>query len=92
MLQSVLLFAGMGLMMYFLMIRPQQQQRKKLQELLGTLRSGDRVVTSSGIIGQVITVREKTVTLRTADSKLEVLKSTIAEITEKSNAAADTAA
>jgi preprotein translocase subunit YajC len=68
---------------YFIFIRPQQKKSKELQNLLGSLKSGDKVVTSSGIVGTVVTVKERTVSLRSADTKIEVLKSAIAEITER---------
>lgn len=72
--------------MYFLMIRPQSQQRKKQSKLLETLKSGDKVVTSSGIVGVVITVKDNTVSLRSADAKMEVTKSSVAQILEGSAA------
>jgi preprotein translocase subunit YajC len=68
---------------YFALIRPQQKKQKQQAELLKAIRGGDKVMTSSGIIGVVITVKEKSVTLRSADSKFEVAKSAIAEITER---------
>jgi preprotein translocase subunit YajC len=68
---------------YFLLIRPQRVRAKQQDSLLKNLKSNDRVVTSSGIIGVVITVKEKSVTIRSADSKFEVLKSAVTEITEK---------
>jgi protein translocase subunit yajC len=49
---------------YFLLIRPQQKARKKHQEFLAKLKKGDRVVTSSGIIGTVVDVGEDTVSLK----------------------------
>jgi preprotein translocase YajC subunit len=51
--------------------------------LLETLRSGDRVVTTSGIIGVVVTVKDKTISLRSADAKMEVTKSSVVEILER---------
>ena len=68
---------------YFVFIRPQQKKAKALQATLGSLRSGDKIVTSSGIVGTVITVKEKTVSIRSADTKLEVLKSAVSDITER---------
>lgn len=68
---------------YFLLIRPQQKRAKQHAELLKTLRPGDKILTSSGIYGVVLTVKEKTVTLRSADSKLEISKASVAEITER---------
>jgi preprotein translocase subunit YajC len=74
----------MGFVMYFIMIRPQRQRQKQLDALLKSVKPGDKVVTGSGIVGVVITVKERTVTLRSGETKLEVLKSTVSEITEKS--------
>lgn len=74
----------MIVIMYFILIRPQQQQRKRQEKLLQALKSGDKVVTSSGIVGMIITVKDKTVSLRSADTKMEVTKSSVAEILESS--------
>jgi preprotein translocase subunit YajC len=73
----------MGFVMYWIMIRPQRQRQKQLETLLKSVRPGDKVLTASGIVGVVLSVKEKTVTLRSADTKLEVLKSTISEVTER---------
>jgi len=70
--------------MYFMMIRPQSQQRKRQAKLLETLKSGDKVVTASGIVGVVVTVKDKTVSLRSSDAKMEVTKSSVTEILERS--------
>ncbi|HLZ52851.1 MAG TPA: preprotein translocase subunit YajC [Verrucomicrobiae bacterium] len=75
----------MVVMMYFLLFRPQSQQRKRQEKMLQALKSGDKIVTSSGIIGQVITVKDKTVSLRSADAKMEVTKGSVAEILESSS-------
>jgi len=63
-----------------------RSQKKKAQEhaaLLKSVKPGDKVATSGGIVGTIISVREKNVTLRSADAKLEITKSAIAEITER---------
>lgn len=67
---------------YFILIRPQQKRAKEQRKLLEGLKSGDKVVTSSGLIGEVITVKDTTVTLRCSDSKLEVTKESVVAITE----------
>lgn len=72
---------------YFVLIRPQQKKAKEHQQLLKTVKPGDKVVTSGGILGVVVTVKEKTITLRSADAKFEITKSAIAEITERSGEA-----
>ncbi|MDE3066431.1 MAG: preprotein translocase subunit YajC [Verrucomicrobiota bacterium] len=72
----------MAVMMYFVLFRPQQQQRARHAQLLKNLKSGDRVVTASGIVGVIITVKDKTVSLRSADAKMEMTKSSVTEILE----------
>ena len=67
---------------YFILIRPQQKRAKEQRKLLEALKSGDKVITSAGIIGEVITVKDKTVSLRSADAKLEVTKDSVVAITE----------
>jgi preprotein translocase subunit YajC len=56
--------------------------------MLANLKSGDKVVTSSGIVGVVITVKDKTVSLRSADAKMEVTKASVTEILESSDTSA----
>lgn len=69
---------------YFVFIRPQQRKAKEHDSMMKGIRSGDKIVTSSGIVGIVVSVKEKTVAIRSADTKLEVLKSAVTEITERS--------
>ncbi len=70
---------------YFILIRPQQKKAKEHDALVKNLKRGDKVVTSSGIIATVVNVQEKTVSIRSADTKLEILKSAVSEITEKAS-------
>ncbi len=69
---------------YFALIRPQQKKAKDHANLLKAIRPGDKIVTSSGIVAVVVTVKEKTLSIRSADAKLEITKSAVAEITERS--------
>lgn len=68
---------------YFVLIRPQQRKAKEHATLLKAVRAGDRVITTSGIVGIVLSVKEKTLSIRSADSKFEITKSAIAEISER---------
>ncbi len=82
-------FAPMVLLVivfYFVLIRPQQKRAKQQAQLVSALKAGDKVVTTSGIVGTVITVKDKTVSLRSADAKMEVIKSSVTEILESSTA------
>lgn len=67
---------------YFLIIRPQQKKQRQAQtereELLASLKSNDKVITSGGIYGTIVAVRENTVQLRIAQGvSIEVLRSAI---------------
>ena len=53
---------------YFILIRPQQKQRKQHQEMLSKLGKGDHVVTSGGIIGVIVHEAEQALTIRTAEN------------------------
>lgn len=83
MIQMVSMLVLMGVVFYFALIRPQQKRAKQQQQMLGNLKPGDKIITSSGIVGAVITVKEKTVTIRSADTKLEITKGAVSEITER---------
>jgi preprotein translocase subunit YajC len=65
---------------YFAMIRPQQKKARQHSELLKAVKAGDRVLTTGGVIGVVITVKEKSLSIRSADSKMEITKSAVAQI------------
>jgi len=66
---------------YFLLIRPQQKRQRQLQETISSLRIGDRVVTTGGILGVITTVRDASFIIRSADkTMIEVARSAIADI------------
>jgi preprotein translocase subunit YajC len=85
MLQMLGTFAILGIIFYFLMIRPQQAKAKEHAQLLKGLKPGDKILTTGGILGVIITVKDKSLSIRSADAKLEILKSAVSEITEKSS-------
>jgi preprotein translocase subunit YajC len=76
--QFLLLFAPLFAIWYFLVIRPQQQQRRKLQTMLANLKTGDRVVTSGGIHGTIVSFRNGVVQLQIANQvKVDVTRTAI---------------
>jgi preprotein translocase subunit YajC len=80
-LSSLLPFVFMGVLFYFLLIRPQQKRQKQHQQLLANLKTGDRVVTSGGIHGLISNVKETTFLLKVADNvKIEIDKSAISGV------------
>jgi len=84
-LGSPLVLMGlMVVMFYFLMIRPQQRQRKEMAARIASLQSGDKVVTSAGIHGIVHNVKEHTVILKVSEgTMLEFDKSAVASVHKK---------
>jgi preprotein translocase subunit YajC len=74
-------FILMIVVVWFLLIRPQRKRQKEQQAMLNALAKGDRVVTSSGMIGTVVGINEKDniVVLKVGDdTKIEFLRSSIA--------------
>jgi preprotein translocase subunit YajC len=66
---------------YFLLIRPQKAKEKERQRMLENLAKNDEVVTSSGIHGTIVNLKDKTVTLRIDENvKMEVERSCISYI------------
>ena len=78
-------FIAILAIMYFLVIRPQQQRMKAHQALLAGIKRGDVVVTSGGIIGKVVKVMENDeVLIEIADEvRVRVVKGTIADLRSK---------
>jgi preprotein translocase subunit YajC len=69
---------------YVLLIRPQQKRQRQLQETIATLKIGDRVVTTGGVIGVITTIRDTSFLIRSADkSILEIARSAIAGVDEE---------
>ena len=75
--------------LYFVFMRPQQKRAKQHQEMMKTLKSGDKVATSSGIIGVIVSVKDRSVSIRSEESKFEVLKSAVTEVLERKSEPAE---
>ena len=87
-MQFVLLFVPLFVIWYFLVIMPQQRQRKKTQEMLASLKTGDRVLTSGGIFGTIVGFREEVVQLQVASQvKIDVARSAISNLLPAEGAA-----
>jgi len=78
--------AGAGLPI--MLIRPQRRQQEKHRQLLASLQRGDRIVTSGGIIGEVVHLKDDEVTVKSGESRLIVQRSNIANILNRSVEAA----
>src|SRR5689334_16115985 len=74
---------------YFILLRPQQKRAKEQGEMLKSLKAGDKIVTSGGVVATIITVKEKSLSIRSADSKMEITKNAVAEVVERSGEASE---
>ncbi len=71
--------------LYLVMIKPQQKRQKQWQEMLGSIKAGDRVTTSGGIRGIILSIKEDVIIIRVAPDgiKMEVVKTAIASVTQE---------
>lgn len=78
---TLIMFGAIGLIFYFMIIRPQQKRAKERDKLLSSIQKGDKVMTSGGLYGVVDSLEEKTVLLKVADNvKLKFERSAIASV------------
>lgn len=75
------MMALMFAILYFMVIRPQNRERKKLQQRVDALKKGDKVLTTSGIFATVVSLENDRAVLRISDeTKVEFAKSAIAQV------------
>jgi preprotein translocase subunit YajC len=80
-LLSILPFVFIFVIMYYVMLRPQMRRQKEAAKLVSALKTGDRVVTSSGIHGLISNVKDTTVIVKVADNvKLEMEKTAVTNV------------
>lgn len=70
---------------YFLLVRPQMKRQKEHAKMLESLRKGDRVITTGGLHGTIVGIKDDVAVLKIAeDVKVEVSKNAVAAIKERS--------
>lgn len=85
--QLFLMFMIFGIF-YFLVIQPQKKKEKERQKMLDALGKNDEVVTTAGIHGTIVNVKEKTVILRIDENvKIEIEKSCVSYVKRKAQQA-----
>jgi preprotein translocase subunit YajC len=78
---SILPFVFVIIIVYYMMLRPQMKRQKEQQRLVSALKTGDRVVTASGIHGLISNVKETTIVLKVADNvKIEMEKTAVTNV------------
>lgn len=89
-LDIFIMIGGVMLIMYFLVIRPSRRQEARRQEMLGAIKKNDKVLTSGGLYGVVMAVRDDDIILKIDDDKnvrVRVARTAIASILDESGAA-----
>ena len=82
-------FIAVAVIFYFLLILPQQRQRRKMESMLSNLKTGDRVLTSGGIYGTVVGFREDVVQLQIANQvRVDIARTAISSLQSQGNEAA----
>lgn len=67
---------------YFLLILPQRREQKRHREMVASLQRGDQVVTLGGLVGEIISLREDQVTLKTGDARVVLERARVARRVE----------
>jgi preprotein translocase subunit YajC len=69
---------------YFMMIRPQRRRDKERKAMIANVKKGDRVLLTSGILGEIATIKDQSLIVRIAENtKIEVVKAAISQVLEK---------
>ena len=98
---NIFVLVSFLLIFYFVLLGPQNRQRKQQEAMLNELKRGDEVVTAGGVIGRVEHIQEATtgkpgpgdrITIRSGDSRLIVERGRIASVASSSASSASTAA
>ena len=78
---TILMFAVIIGIFYFMIMRPQQKRQKERQKLLESMKKGDKVVTAGGLHGTIVGIEDKTLLLQIADNvKVKVERSSISVV------------
>ncbi len=87
MVSTIIMFAAIFAIFYFMIIRPQQKRQKDRDAMLGKIEKGDKVVTSGGIHATVVGVEEKTLLVQIADNVKVTIDRSAVGLVKKTEAA-----
>ena len=82
---TLILVVVMVAVFYFLIIRPQKKRDKQAKDMREAIKVGDEIVTIGGICGKVTNVKDDTITIISAESKMTFLKTAVASVTTPDN-------
>ncbi|HEY7899301.1 MAG TPA: preprotein translocase subunit YajC [Gemmatimonadaceae bacterium] len=100
-ISTIVMYGAIGAIFYFVLLRPQQKQKKAHDTMLRSLRRGDEIVTSGGVVGEVTYIAQQTkdgnpvvsledhVTIKSGDTRLIIERGRIAKIMRKNSTTAE---
>jgi len=77
---TLMMFGLFGLLMYFMILRPEQRRRKETQKMMSALQKGDMVVTNGGLHGEIAAITDATITLKVDSVRMTFDKSAIVRV------------
>jgi preprotein translocase subunit YajC len=92
---TILMYGAIGAIFYFILLRPQQKQRKEHDEMIRSLRKGDEIVTAGGVVGEVVFIAQQSkdgnpiasmddrVTIKSGDTRLIIERGRVAKVSRK---------
>ena len=95
---TILMYGAIGAIFYFILLRPQQKQRKEHDAMIRNLRKGDEIVTAGGIIGEVVFIAQQAqdgapvasmndrITIKSGETRLIVERGRIARVNNSAGA------
>lgn len=83
----LLMLAGLFVVMYFVMIRPQRKQEKEQNDMRNNLAVGDEITTIGGIIGKIVSIKEETCVIETSHerTRIRILKTAVSRVDVKAD-------
>lgn len=84
-IQPFIVLISFGLIMYFIIIKPQRKIQQEHATMLESVKRGDEVVTEGGVIGTVVHIADDRVTIKSADARIVVAKLKIARVIPTTN-------
>ncbi|WP_027363853.1 preprotein translocase subunit YajC [Desulfotruncus alcoholivorax] len=87
---GILYIVGLFAILWFLMIRPQQQRQKKHAEMVRNLKVNNKIITIGGIYGTIVKVKEDSLVVKVADNvRITILKNAVSQVLPDSDGESD---
>jgi len=87
---SIMYMVGLFAILWFFMVRPQQQRQKQHAQMVASLKVNDRIITAGGIYGTIIKIKDDSLIVKISENvRIELLRSAVSQLISTSTAAED---